>query len=495
MQTHLESEKKIDFEVAQEFSFGLFRVDLSGNVLFANNSFLKLLGFQSFEELQQHLTRLSSDQLKKCFSPNRLNILSHHKTSDANEFTWISNEGEKIVLREYVNAVKNNESLLYLDCVVENVSEKSLLDKIYTDIKSTDNSILRAIPDYIFVVSKHGDILETKNNYHRVFPHFTNLTGRNLNEIFNTDVSSLMLRLIERSLQNGEKETIEFQFNDSKCELYFEARFVIRQSDDVVMILRDITAQKEAELRLENTTEALKQSNATKDKFFSIISHDLRTPLNGILNYAEILSNETDILSKEEIKEFSNYILDISRNTIGLLSNLLEWSRFQSGKIAFQPNIVRICEIVDKVAHLVMPGSSAKNINIQNLILSTMHIYGDENMLSSIFLNLIGNAIKFTDPGGSIIVSAEEMDDTVQLCVTDTGVGMSEETIKKLFISGITFTTIGTAKEKGTGLGLMLCKEFVKIHEGIIWVTSNLGKGTSFYFTLSKNLKFISGEQ
>lgn len=489
MQTNLLSENNIDLEIAKDFSFGIFRVDVNGNVLFANNTFLKLLGFNSFSGLQEHLSTLSSDELRKCFSPNRLNVLSHHKNSGTTEFTWVSNDGTKLLLREYVHAVKSGSTVLYLDCVVENISEKSLIDKIYTDLTSTDNSILRAIPDYIFVVSKDGEILETKNNYQRIFPHLSNISGKNLSEIFSVKISSMMLQLIKRTLISGEKETIEFQFDDFNCDLFFEARFVIRQADDVVMILRDITAQKQAESRLENATEALRQSNTTKDKFFSIISHDLRTPINGILNYAEILSNESDVLSKEEIKEFSDYILDISHNTIGLLNNLLEWSRLQSGKITFQPGMVRLNVLVNNTISLVTHNSLAKHISISNLIQKEINVPGDENMLSSIFLNLIGNAIKFTNNGGKITVSTEDSGNFIQVCISDNGIGMGEESVKKLFTPGATFTTLGTAKEKGTGLGLMLCKEFVKFHEGSIWAKSVIGKGTCFYFTLSKNIK------
>ncbi len=489
MHTNLLIENNNDLETANDFSFGIFRVDVNGNVLFANNAFLKLLGFSSFSGLQQHLSTLSSDELKKCFSPNRLNILSHHKNTELTEFTWISNDGSKLLLREYVHAVKKGSTVLFLDCVVENISEKSLLDKIYTDLTSTDNSILRAIPDYIFVVSKDGEILETKNNYQRVFPHLSNITGKNLSEIFSVKISSMMLQLIRRTLVSGEKESIEFQFDDSNCDLFFEARFIIRHANDVVMILRDISAQKQAEKRLEGATEALKQSNSTKDKFFSIISHDLRSPINGILNYAEILSNESDVLSKEEIKEFSDYIYDIARNTIGLLNNLLEWSRLQSGKITFQPGMVRLNDLVNNTISLVTHNSLAKKISISNLIQKEILIPADENMLSSIFLNLIGNAIKFTNNGGRIIISTEDRGEFTQICISDNGIGMGEESVRKLFAPDVMFTTLGTAKEKGTGLGLMLCKEFVKFHEGSIWAESNIGKGTCFYFTLSKSIK------
>ena len=475
-----------NINVSNDFSFGTFRINAAGKVLFADFPFLRLLEFKSLEELYTFYEM--NELLRKCFSPERFYVYSHKNNSEPSEFRWITKSGKRLLLQEYFNAAKDGEEILFYDCVVRDISENSILEKIFSDIRSTDNSILKAIPDFIFVVSKEGKIIENKNNYSALFPFIININGKALDELFPRETALKMLAFITRTLYSGEMETMEFVFVESNHSRYFEARFVIRNTDEAVMILRDITFQKEIEIQLEKLTAELMQSNITKDKFFSIISHDLRTPLNGILNYAEILSTEASVLTKEETKEFSDYILEIARSTIGLLNNLLEWSRLQSGKISFDPRMVGVEPLINKAIHLTHSLAFHKQIKVVHNLPENLNMYIDENMISSVFLNLIGNAIKFTRAGGQITITAEEEIDKVKFSVSDTGIGISHENVCKLFASGTSFTTLGTEKEKGTGLGLMLCKEFVKKHDGKIWVESLLGNGTTFYFTLAKQL-------
>lgn len=248
----------------------------------------------------------------------------------------------------------------------------------------------------------------------------------------------------------------------------------------------DITEQKNIEENILLLNERLKSINASKDKFFSIIAHDLKSPLAGILGFTEILTDEFDELSPEDIKEFICHSHQSAKNLYALLENLLEWSRIQIGSIAFNPMEINIAQIFDEIIKLFSQNSKNKNIKLEKKCDQLQKVFADSNMLNTIIRNLVSNGIKFTKEGGTISLSAEELNNVVQITVRDSGVGISKENIDKLFKVENNFTTTGTNSEKGTGLGLVLCKELVEKHHGKIWVESELGKGTKFIIRLPK---------
>lgn len=484
MHTYFEHIELTNTTALDNFGFGVFRIDKTGKPIYANKFMLGLLGFESLADLHNGIN--NSYALQKCFDPERLSSFIKDSQKTFYEYRWTTKDKRRILLREFGHEVIKDSEPIYYDCVVEDVSEKSLIDKLFQDIKSSDYSILKAIPDYILVVSRYGEVIESKNNFHHLFSGKTTTGTLQLEDIFEIDTANKTHLLIEKTLESGEPQSFDFKHSLFGSEKYFEARFAIRSHDEALMILRDITQQKIAEQQVLMFTEELRQLNLTKDKFFSIISHDLRTPINGLLNYAEILFDECEILSKEEIKEFAGYISEIARTTGSLLNNLLEWSRIQSGKIAFEPQVLQLYLTVDKIFRLLNPVANNKQIKLINEIEPELSCMADSNMLQSIILNLTSNAVKFSNVGGEIRVRANNYDDYLKVSVSDYGVGIKEEHLKMLFDSNITFTTLGTAKEKGTGLGLMLCKEFVRMHGGNIWAESEVGHGTTFSFTLIK---------
>lgn len=474
-------EKKIGTDLLENLGFGFFRLSISGKLIYANKAFISLLEYENLEELKSDLANNSS--LKLCLNAQRL---SKH-SNDESEFVWITKSKKKKVLKEFIQKVKEGNGFLFFDCIVQDITEKTFLEKLIKDIHSNDASILKAIPDYILVVSKNYEIVENKNNLQNIFPEFPSLQGLFIKDIFDETIAFQLEKLVADVISTNEQKSYEFAIDDLEKK-YFEARIVQRNHEEAIIILRDISREKIAEEQLKTFTEELKQTNATKDKFFSIIAHDLRTPLNGILNYAEILSNEYNELSKEEIKEFADYILEISRSTNNLLNNLLEWARIQNGKINFEPERNNLYNVAEKVLSMLQLVASNKNIEIQNKIDKNLNAIFDKNMINSILLNLTNNAIKFSNAGGKIELFSEEFDNYYKISVKDNGIGMTDEIASKLFNSNFAVTTPGTAKEKGTGLGLILCKEFVKRHKGNIWVESKVGTGSTFSFTISKKI-------
>jgi len=244
-----------------------------------------------------------------------------------------------------------------------------------------------------------------------------------------------------------------------------------------------------AKISLEKSEAQLIESNKTKDKFFSIIAHDLRSPFDSMIGFSNMLNENFDEFTKEEQKEYHRIIHTNIESTFKLLKNLLIWSEAERGTIEFKPENENLFLISKAVIDLIKLTADSKSINIKTEIPQHILLTVDKNMLSTIIRNLLTNAIKFTPDRGEITIAAELQKDEgnntfVEIRVKDNGVGISMDIQSKLFDIGESISTAGTSDEKGTGLGLNICKEFVEKHEGRIWVKSEVGKGSTFYFTL-----------
>ncbi|WP_354090545.1 hybrid sensor histidine kinase/response regulator [Clostridium gasigenes] len=248
----------------------------------------------------------------------------------------------------------------------------------------------------------------------------------------------------------------------------------------------ELLSRIKTHLELERTRKKLKESNLTKDKFFSIIGHDLKNPIGAIRGLANELVQNIDELDKHEIKDFSNRILRNSDKVCQLLEGILEWARVQSDKIEYKPTILNLREVVNKSVKLLSLNARKKNISMIVLIQDNVEVYADFNMLNTVIRNLIYNAIKFTYENGKILITVYMEENCCKISVKDTGIGIKKENMKKLFGIDSNFTTRGTENEEGTGLGLILCKEFVERNGGSIFIDSEYGNGSCFSFTVPK---------
>lgn len=228
----------------------------------------------------------------------------------------------------------------------------------------------------------------------------------------------------------------------------------------------------------------LKQLLATKDKIFSIIAHDLRSPFNSILGFSELLMENTKENQSDKASKYATIINSEAKSTIVVLENLLNWTKSQTGKIVFNPERLMLKSVVRTHVNSFEFSAKLKNISLNYLLSEDIQVYADQNMIGIIFRNLISNAIKFSFPNGKIDVFAQQSSNYVKISISDNGMGMSEEKCKRLFDFDEIQTTPGTAKEKGSGLGLILCKEFVEKHGGKIEVESEEGQGSCFNFTI-----------
>ena len=249
-------------------------------------------------------------------------------------------------------------------------------------------------------------------------------------------------------------------------------------------IIEDISERRENELIIKKQNEELLRLNSAKDKFFSIIAHDLKSPFHAITGFSDLLLECIGNQDFEGIDQYTKIINQSSKKALDLLLNLMEWSQIQTGRMNYNPEYFDINTIVEEAIVLLGGNAEQKTIAIGNTIPKLTMVYADKIMIGTVLRNLISNAIKFTRPKGSITVSVEQIQDELILSVKDNGVGINKEESDKLFkIDGV-YSKLGTQQEKGTGLGLVLCKEFLEKNNGKIWMDSAVNIGTTFYFSL-----------
>lgn len=284
---------------------------------------------------------------------------------------------------------------------------------------------------------------------------------------------------IKIRLKAAEKRSYELE---EQVELRTEVLRILNAN-----LMEEIKMRKEAEKQLIKNTEELKESNASKDKFFSIIAHDLKNPFQGIFGYSQVLSEDFHFLSEKEKKEIATNIYSSSKTLYDLLINLLEWSRLQVDKVEIKSEKISLYDRIEEINRLLLPNAERKKISIINQVDKSLLLHADDYMLGSILQNLVSNAIKFTHPDGHVRINSEVKHLFAVISIEDNGIGISQDDLDKIFNIGVRYTTQGTDKEMGTGLGLILCKEMIEKQGGNIWVESELGSGSTFKFTLPMN--------
>ncbi|MCF8371743.1 MAG: tetratricopeptide repeat protein [Bacteroidales bacterium] len=253
----------------------------------------------------------------------------------------------------------------------------------------------------------------------------------------------------------------------------------------IANISTNISHQKEIERSLKESQQKLKLTNKTKDSFFSIISHDLKSPFNSILGFASLLQSSYDDFDDDERKLFIGQLHETTKLTYGLIEDLLTWTRAQSGQLSIEPEVFDLFDVVSDVLSISEFSSKSKKIDIQSTIQAGHFVRADKNITSTVLRNLVSNGIKFTPRGGRVSVSVSSPGNSeVHICVEDTGVGISGDDQQKLFKIEEKFVMPGTEREMGTGMGLKLCKELVELNQGKLWVESQEGQGSRFYFSL-----------
>lgn len=305
----------------------------------------------------------------------------------------------------------------------------------------------------------------------------------------------------KKMIVDNQQHSVEYYEPKFDCYLNVTTTPVFDANNNLLgslHIARDISKQKEYELKLTEFNTELRELNQSKDKFFSIVAHDLRSPFQGLLGYTDLMLDELDSLEKSEMRDYLGKIRNSASNTLTLLENLLNWSRLQSGRLTYNPSFINISKLLRDIIDLLASAIQNKEIKLDVEVNPNCIVYSDQHMIKSILLNLFSNAIKFSYPGGvvsihckygfidthSITNDGTEIDQNVEISIIDSGEGISEEEKEKLFDANNHYTRPGTMNESGAGLGLVLVKEMLEIQGSKLRINSNPGKGSRFSFTL-----------
>lgn len=489
----------------------IFYKTKNGNLTGCNIAFANYLDLQKQNIIGKKVSDFFSDDylLKSAKIDNKLLT---KKTTQVIEIEYLHIDGSKrnVFLHKNIfhNALKGKEEIL--EIINDVTSQKNI--KFELDEKSNFlATIIENFPMILWVINKNGilTLFEGKGlNKIDSFPG--ELVGHSIYNIF-ADHPTL-IKSVNAALK-GNHQLDRINYSGITLETYYTPLFSKdKKNDGVIGISIDITdrVKAEEEIRsyidelhssnnhyesaaaklvlvnseLEKSEQTLKKLNADKDRFFSIISHDLKSPFSSLIGLSEIIADNYDEFDTIKKKEISSALQRNVNNIYNLLENLLDWSKIQIGRFIFDPEKIVVTEIVDFVIDLLSSNAEKKNIKLINKINPDHIAFADNNMIQTILRNLVSNSIKFTPNQGVITLKCCKKNDKLLIEVSDTGFGMKKKDQDKLFKIDVTHSTLGSEGEKGTGLGLILCKELVEKNNGKIWVVSNFGKGSSFYFTL-----------
>lgn len=365
------------------------------------------------------------------------------------------------------------------------IKKREKTTKLLKNSEALINSILNAVPQKIYWKDTYHRYLGCNKSFANKlgFKKASDVVGLTDYDLFDDELASKHFD-IEKKVIKTNKPLLDFeeqiQFNNGKVRCYRRSvlPFVINsKTRGVIGTFEDITLLKEIE-------SELKETNIAKDKFFSIIAHDLRSPLTALLGFSEILKNEYSDMTEEEVDECLSGINNGIKGLQSLILNLLEWARIQTNRIDYNPTDFDVYDTVLEVLLAQSINIKQKEIEIVKRITPKSYVYADEYMIRAVIRNIISNAVKFSNKEGKIIIDSKMNKNHLIFYVEDEGIGISESDRESIFYIDKQLSNKGTEGEDGTGLGLILCKEFISKNNGNIWFESKEGKGTTFYFSI-----------
>lgn len=379
-----------------------------------------------------------------------------------------------IVISHNITNLRKAESVIETERTLMDILMDTIPDRIY--FKDLDSKFIRVNKA---MASRHN-MQDTKTIEGQT--DFDLYTDEHARQAFDDEQKIIQTGIPVLNLE--EKET----FPDGSIKWALTSKMPLYNKEGKIFgtfgVSHDITNRKDAEEKINLYVGELMELNATKDKFFSIIAHDLKNPFNNILGFSELLKNEVRGNDPEAIEQYSNLIYSSAIQTFRLLENLLDWANTQRGHMIFIPEKLSLKELANDITENLNQFAVKKNITLKNSIIKDTQLTADRNMLKSILRNLITNAIKFTPKSGKIELSSAVQDHQVEICIKDNGIGMDKLTRDQLFRLDVNHSVLGTNNEKGTGLGLLLIKEFIQRHNGDIFVESEPGLGSTFKVVL-----------
>jgi len=479
---------KKQFEVMIETSpDGVLITDNSGKIKYVSPAFVKLFNYDDAESfINKNLSDFVTDLYKNKVSTDLENILKENFRG-VSEYVAIKKDKNEFYLECNGTKLKNsNESSNGIFMIVRDITERKIVENALLESESRFKGLFNNSKDTIIVQDDKYQIIDAN-------PAASKMLNYSYPELLSKDFRKLLDKNYQNikysDFANEDKAFETYLFTKNRKKLYIQVSISLipYQSKNFYMLsIKDLTPFKRQEERLKRVAKKLSESNTMKDKMFSIISHDLRGPIGNLKTMIEYISENPEDFDTKEIIEIIQSLRTSSSQTYQLLENLLNWAKSQQNILEYNPDIFNLNNTIDTALNIVQESALQKKIIIEKNLDNNLYVLADENMISTVLRNLISNAIKFTNINGKIFVEAKDDGDFIIVVIKDNGVGISDDNLMKIFDQNTFVTTYGTNHEKGTGLGLKLCHEFITKNNGKIWVNSKKNNGTTFFFTIKK---------
>ena len=483
-----ESEEKLRF--AFEYTaVGMSRMGLDGKFQWINNAFTTILGYTIEDLLNEEFSKITYPEDQHIGKSELKRMVLGEVSSATFEKRYLHKNGTIIWASLVSSLIKSDNSASFLITQITDITDK----------KNTENELrklslaIEQSPDTIIITDTDGNIEYANPKTVEITGYtFEELRGKNPRILKSGETSPDEYKILWRTIKSGKQWTGTFHNKKKDGSLYWESASVAPILDakgnitNYLAIKEDITEQKKAQDELVASEAKLKEANATKDKLFSIIAHDLRGPIGNFQPVLELLTTEED-LDEADRRALMEGLLQGSKTAFDLLENLLSWAKSQSNRIELKSIYFDVNELIKHNVDLLKPIANQKEIKIEIKADDGLTVFADQDSINLVIRNLLSNAIKFTHNQGAITILAHDSGTRIEVVVEDNGVGINQEVMAKLFSINSSHTSSGTNQEKGSGLGLVLCKDFVEKNGGEIRVESVLGEGSRFSFTVPKN--------
>ncbi|MGA7720318.1 MAG: ATP-binding protein [Ignavibacteriaceae bacterium] len=473
---------------------GILVVNLKGKIIFFNKKFLEIWNIPEEIICEKDDDKTIKYVLQQLKYPGifieKINELYSELSAESTDLLEFNDERyiERFSRPLVINNITTGRVWSFLD-ITDKIIIKESLDKE----KELFQTLLDNIPDTIYFKDKDSKFIRVNKAQAKTLgiPDPKEAVGKSDIDFFEighaTDAYEDEQKIMQSKIPLIAKvEKIRIAEGEYRWVTATKVPIINKggQCTGLVGLSRDITPHKLAEEKLEKYSQELKAVNAAKDKLFSIIAHDLRSPFSSLLGLSEIVLDDFNTLTRDEIKRYNIEIYNVLKDELTLLENLLNWLRLETGQLKINREKISLYDITESVINLLSVSAKLKDITFLNETEKNIFISADPIMLHSVLQNLITNSIKFTNKGGLIkFHSVTAGNDLIQITVSDNGIGMTNDQVNNLF--GLkAVSTRGTNNEKGTGLGLMICKEMIDLHGGTISVKSETGIGTDISFTL-----------
>lgn len=492
----ISEKKRAEEELKNTLNRNIALLGAIPDLMFVFDSNCKIVDFhsESYDQLLVH-PDLFLGKLVEEILPHEVVIITRQKveavlsSGEPDYSTYELKIGDELKYFESRYVPCGNKEVL---SIVRDISERKKVEESLNVAIESYMDIFNSVSEAIYVLDESGTFIDVNKGAEKMY-QFTReeLIGQTPESIGAPERNDLkeIQSILRKVYKTGTSASFNFWAVRKNGEIFPKEVFVNKGKyfgkDVLIATGRDITEKNKAEERIRAKNEELQKINAEKDKFFSIIAHDLRSPFAAFLGLTQLMVQDLPTLKLDNIQEIALLMKESATNLHSLLENLLQWSRLHQGVVSFNPHHFLLIEKVNNSMHSVLEIAVNKEVEIVINIPVGMVVYADENMLESTIRNLATNAVKFTNKGGKILISAKsELNGDAKISVKDTGIGMNEQMIEKLFRIDELSCRQGTNGEPSTGLGLILCKDFIDRHNGKIWAESTEFMGSTFHFIL-----------